>query len=44
MRKNDNDNDMFANAACGVLADQCLRAMVRAIDKGGAKSEPALAL
>lgn len=44
MRKNDNDNDMFANAARGVLADQCLRAVVRTIEKGGTKSEPALAL
>ena len=29
------DNDLFADAARDVLADQCTPAVVRAIEKGG---------
>lgn len=39
-----NDNDMFTDAARGVLADQCTPAAVRAIEKCGGKSDSTIAL
>jgi len=44
MSTNDNDNDMFADAARDVLADQCTPAVVRAIEAGGRTAGAATAL
>lgn len=44
MTKNDNDNDMFTDAARDVLVDQCTPAVVRAIEKNDGNSDSTIAL
>lgn len=44
MTTNSNNNDLFADAARDVLADQCTPAVVRAIEKGGRMARDTTAL